>query len=224
VGSPPPHPLAVRFAAYSPGDEAVVTVTVDGTARRWQPETGQLRETFRMPPNVLGRLAWTPDGTMFLTSAWGEGGGVRLWRARTGWALGEPLPHPAPVCASAFSPDGRIALTGCGTQDQATGQARLWDVATGQPRGLPWPHPAEVTAVAFSPDGKTALTGCADWNCRLWDVATGRLLGKPLRHGAEVYAVAFSPDGRTVVTGCHDSRVQLWDVATHKPVGPPLCG
>jgi WD40 repeat protein len=222
LGSPLRHPCSVRFVACCPGRGTVVTVTVDGTARWWQPETGKVLKAFRMPPDVEGRLAWTRDGSLFLTSGRGDGGGVHLWRADTGRPAGRPWPHPAPVFALAFSADGTAALTGCGTQDQAIGEARLWDVATGQPRGAPWPHPAEVTAVAFNPDGRTALTGCADWNCRLWDVATGRPLGKPLRHGAQVYAAAFSPDGRTVLTGCHDGLVQLWDVSTRKPLGPPF--
>jgi tetratricopeptide (TPR) repeat protein len=65
----------------------------------------------------------------------------------------------------AFSPDGRLALTG---SDDET--ARLWETATGKPVGEPLRHEGVVEAVAFSPDGRLALTGSGDKTARLWEV------------------------------------------------------
>jgi len=124
--------------------------------------------------------------------------------------------HDSPVDAAAFSPDGKIVVTG---GDDRT--ARLWDAATGQPIGQPLHHPATVFAVAYSPDGKTVLTGCADGAARLWDVATGQPVGTPLRHEGEVMAVAYSPDGRSILTGSTDKMARLWDAATFSPIGQP---
>ena len=87
--------------------------------------------------------------------------------------------HDGPVDAAAFSPDGKLVVTG---GDDRT--ARLWDAATGEPVGRPLHHPGQVAAVAFSPDGKTVLTGCVDGIARLWEVDTGRLVGStPLARG-----------------------------------------
>ena len=134
------------------------------------------------------------------------------------------LPNDDWVSAVAFSPDGKLALTG--NKDKT---ARLWDVATGQPIGLPFRHDYPVWAVAFSPDGQTILTGSGDdepfyadhdrWTvatdsggrrfhggaaskgeARLWDLRTGKQEGAPLPHPGSVASVQFSRDGRLLLT------------------------
>ncbi|SIN72783.1 WD40 repeat [Singulisphaera sp. GP187] len=138
------------------------------------------------------------------------------------WSVHHPrlegvLSHAGPVCAAAFSPDGKTILTG--GEDFS---ARFWDAATARPIGHHLHHPATVQAVAFSPDGKTALTGGADGLARLWDIASGELVGQPMRHSDGVVAVAFSPDGMTLLTGSLDQTARLWNTATGQPIGPPL--
>jgi hypothetical protein len=85
------------------------------------------------------------------------------------------LPHQERVCAVAFSPDGRMALTG--SEDRT---ARVWDAAAGTPLGQPLAHRGSVFAVAFSPDGRTILTGSADQTAQRWDVTTRKPVGPAL--------------------------------------------
>ena len=79
-------------------------------------------------------------------------------------AIGRPLHHQGPVHSVAFSPDGRMVLTGSGDRT-----ARLWDAATGKPIGMPLDHDAGVVAVAFSQAGDV-LTKTED-GVRRWDRA-----------------------------------------------------
>jgi WD40 repeat protein len=140
--------------------------------------------------------------------------------------LRECLPHRGLVLAAAWSPDGRLVLTGC-----ADGQAQCWDATTGEPAGAALPHPARVNAVAFSPDGRQFATTTGDPRCPtgglwLWDAVSRRLLAGPLAHPGPVWAAAFSPDGRAVVTGCADpatggGSVRVWDAATGASRGAP---
>ncbi|HYT87143.1 MAG TPA: protein kinase [Gemmataceae bacterium] len=112
------------------------------------------------------------------------------------------LPHPDWTWAVAFSPDGKLALTGC--KDRA---ARLWDVGTGQQVGGPLWHEDPVWTVGFSPEGSTILTGSGDpdnrnGTLRLWTTATREPRGPALLRGQAIRTATFGPDGRTVlVTG-----------------------
>src|ERR1039458_6622125 len=106
------------------------------------------------------------------------------------------LGHANDVTSVAFSPDGRLVLTG--SKDMT---ARLWEAASGNEIRRFEGHTDRVTAVAFSPDGHEVLTGSGDKSARLWDAATGKELQRFLGHSGEVRSVAFSPDGRMVLTG-----------------------
>jgi WD40 repeat protein len=117
------------------------------------------------------------------------------------------------VAAVAFSPDGKLALTG--SQDAT---ARVWDVATGRPIGEPLRHQGQVLDVAFSPDGKTVLTASYDGTAQLWDVASGKPIGPPWPHPIFVRSVTFSPDGQhaLTLTGGDEGRniARLWKTPT----------
>lgn len=66
--------------------------------------------------------------------------------------------HGASLSAVAFSPDGKLALTG--SFDRT---ARLWRTDNGEPVGKPLRHENSVTAVAFSPDGNNVLVATQWW-------------------------------------------------------------
>jgi WD40 repeat protein/predicted Ser/Thr protein kinase len=123
--------------------------------------------------------------------------------------------HTGPIKSVAFSPDGKLALSGSGWP-HGDGTARLWEVTTGREvRTLGTPG-AWVMAVAFSPDGKRAATGTSDQIVCLWDVASGGKLSQfTLEGGAEV--LQFEPGGRYLLAAANTEasprrgEVRLWD-------------
>jgi mono/diheme cytochrome c family protein len=114
--------------------------------------------------------------------------------------------HTAAIGCVAFSPDGRVALSG--SEDRTV---RLWDLATGRQRQCFSGHPEGVLAVAFAPDGRRALSGGRDRSVRLWDVASGKELRHLEGHTDRVTCVACAPDGRRLLSGSWDGTVRLWD-------------
>jgi WD40 repeat protein/uncharacterized caspase-like protein len=123
------------------------------------------------------------------------------------------VPHTLPVTSVAFSPNGKLVLSG--SEDKTL---KLWDASTGALVRSFEGHLDEVTSVAFSPDGTRVLSGSKDKTVKLWDVATGTLLRtfeEPSDSLATyVMSVAFSPDGARVLSGNQDATLKLWDAST----------
>jgi WD40 repeat protein len=141
----------------------------------------------------------------------------------TGKKVG-PLQSPDhPIQAAAFSPDGKLLLTGDAVGRPA-GAARLWEVTGLKPVSEPLKHRGQVGAVAFSRDGRWLLTGeqMGDNAARLWDAGRRQVVGPPLTHRDLIHAVAFSPDGETVLTASSDGTARLWERATGRALGPEL--
>jgi WD40 repeat protein len=219
------HSEGVDAVAFSPNGRFALTGSYDKSAQLWDLSTAQSVMTFS-PGSVVETVAISPDGHLVLTAGTQtdmDGPGYKtkvkvdtsahLWDAATGQQLRSFQGHTYKVSAVAFSPDGRLVLTGSW---DAT--ARLWNTATGQQIRSFQGHANLINAVAFSPDGRFVLTGSADSTARLWDTASGQQIHVFEGHSGSVSAVAFSPDGRFVLTGSSDTTARLWDAATGKQI------
>jgi hypothetical protein len=217
-----------RILGELPADETELNRVVRLNLAQWSRAAHRLRLSLKQPDEVwLGAAALSPDGQSILTCGGNQGaqrGEARMWDATSGRPTGVVLPVPIGLESVAFSPDGRIIVTGSvqGTSP-VPGEARLWEITrSGIVHRILLPHPGAVNDVAISPDGKTVLTGCTDGKARFWDVASGKLLKPPLEHRGQIVSVAFSPDGKTALTGSYDNTARLWQVSTGRPLGVPM--
>jgi WD40 repeat protein/tRNA A-37 threonylcarbamoyl transferase component Bud32 len=209
------HPDAIQGVAFSADGGTALTVTVDGTVRRWDTATGEPLGKPWKAKGPVRAVAFSPDGTTLVTA--GDDGTVRLWEAATGKLLGEALPeHTDWARAVAFGPDGQTVVTG-----GLNGTVRLWKAGTLLPAGqVLLPKDGAVRALCLAPDGNRLLTVSRggeegdDTAVRLWAVADGKAtLLHQLPHHDAVRAVAFSPDGASVLTGGEDHTAKLWAAA-----------
>jgi eukaryotic-like serine/threonine-protein kinase len=200
------HPALVMAAAFSPDGVSCLTLSADGTCRRWDGSTG----TPTAPPRRLADHITTAALGASTAVTVDADGAIRLWTLPAFDPVNS-LPKPSGrVLAAAQSQDGSVVLAGA-----ADGNATLW---SGQPVGARTTiltHGSKVRCVAVSPDGTRAFTGGEDGTARLWDAASGKPLQALSLHGALTCA-AFSCDSTILATGDGDGNVRLWETASGK--------
>jgi WD40 repeat protein len=201
--------------AVSPDGRSLLTTDEHGVTRLWDVATGKDRVV--AADTLATVVAFSPDGKTFLTA--GTDPAVRFWDAASGAPAGPPLVHRANVISAAFSPDGRLVVTGT---DDGDNSVRVWDRARGELLHTLTGHTRRVGSVAFGDGGRLVVSGSWDKTARLWDVTCGKPVGEALRHQDLVKAVAFSRDGKAVLTGGDDFTARLWGVPAGKLLGPPL--
>lgn len=132
---------------------------------------------------------------------------------------GGRLRHGDAVRCVAFSPDGKLLVSGSAIMD---GTIRLWHVADGREMRRTASGQGSVASVAFSPDGKLIASGGGRGAAlRLWDVATGSMVRQMQLspQWTSVYSVAFSPDGKVLATGNLNSTISFWNPENARQIG-----
>ena len=143
--------------------------------------------------------------------------------------------HTRPVNTVAFSPDGRLIVSGAGEQyydSRITHDAELtvWDARTGRSLRSLTGLKGAVKSAAFSPDGNLIAVGSGyqrvanifDGHLSVWDAQSGRLKSDHEEAGNNPLSVAFSPDGQSIGVGYgkyssnDPGRFTLWDANTGK--------
>jgi WD40 repeat protein/serine/threonine protein kinase len=227
-------PGLITVAVFSPDSRTVLTGDWEGTARLWDTTSGKRIGKTLQHVDPITSAAFHPDSkTVVIASGKAEiprgktefrddevirRGEARIWNVADGTPSSFSMRHESEIRALAYSPDGRIILTG--SRDRT---ARLWDAATGKPLSPPLKHEQTVHTAAFNPDGKVALTADQDVT-RRWDVATGKLIDPPLRHHANlpVMDLAFRRDGQAVLVGLDNHTARIYGTTSGQLLCPPL--
>ena len=217
------HTGPVYIAAFAP-DDRLVTVSMDHSARIWEPDGSSTRVELPGHADALGGVRLGPDRNLLLGTP--PGGAAWLWQLSR---PGPPLVlhgHRGSVVAARFSADGLRILTA-----SADGSARVWRFADDPDvlRG----HDAGIEHASFAPDGRSIVTASMDGTTRLWPRDGRRpALLRGHREGSSVTA-AFSPDGQRLATAASDGLARLWSLTSVPPTllatlppeplrGPPL--
>lgn len=143
---------------------------------------------------------FSPDGTWIATIS--DANRIRLWDARTGDAIVEPIACTARIAHAVFSPDNRFLAYGSGD-----GLIRFLSVPQGEPAGDPIRHGSPVQRIALDPSGKIMATAGSDGFTRLWLAPTWREILPPIEHTGPVLDVQFSADGQWLASAGTDGSV-----------------
>jgi WD40 repeat protein len=166
--------------------------------------------------------ALSPDGKQVLTESWDRT--ARLWEVASGKEIRRFEGHADEVTSVAFSPDGKLVLTGDGSTPipgliaAHEYTVRIWDATSGKEIVRFVGHSDRIRSVALSSDGKQVLTGSEDKTARLWNAAGGQEVRKFEGHAFGVSSVAFSPNGQQYLTGSLDGAARLWNAADGREI------
>ncbi len=213
------HTMGREYQADTGGLKQVVRQQLDS----WQWAVCPLQGILEFDQNIQS-ADLGPDGQRILVGD--ATGKVRLWGITTGEPIGKPMQHQDPVNVVAISPDGKLALSGCGAsgniEKSEAPEACLWNLDTGE-LIYRFTHKHAVLTAGYSHDGKYVFTGGWDRCVHIWTVTDGKQVGQPFRHPGPVVAADLSPDGKYLITAFEvksmrtgRQKTRLWEVATGK--------
>lgn len=216
-GSATGQDAIVWRGTFSPDATTVVTAHIDGTIRRWNAETGELRGEFAAGERDDTRqVAFSPDGSRL---ALGGAAGVILRDVVSGKLIANeenkarypdrsiPAPSFRTITELEFNRADTL-LAAAGTDPTVA----IYDARTGKPVRALGGHREATMTVSFSPLGDLVATGSMDGSVRVWDVA-GFNFRRVIQIAEKgVVRVAFAPtDGRLLVVSA--DMVTVWDAS-----------
>ena len=217
-------------AAFSPDMRMLVVPGVDNTGIRfWEVAGRRLAETSFAQPGSIGAVAYSPDGSLFVTT--GTDGTARVWDAAKLRPVVVLSGHTDGVLAAEFSHDGRFIATA--SQDKT---ARVWVARSGEMVAELRGHTGPVHTAVFSADDRRVLTSSQDGTARIWstgmthpilvltesgiprlsqDPGLVRLFESASETGLvqgfrTVQQVAFSADGQLALVATDTDSTEVW--------------
>lgn len=130
------------------------------------------------------------------------------------WVRRQTFTHPGGLTAIAFTPNGRLLITG--SNDSTI---RLWDISSELCVHMLTDHRAAISSLAVSPDGRILASSSWDQSLRLWNLETGLQTHLLQSNQREVTELAIAPSGSQpspllLVSASRDARLYLWNLTT----------
>ena len=230
-----------RMQAISLKGANIVSVFDDSSVHIWNAQTGETRlQNLEENAQKIKFMDISSDGRLIVTES-EHGPQVRMWNARTGEAIGEPLPG---VTGPKLSPDARWLASVSPTQfheDEdssiAEYEMRIWDIERGQ-EAHRFPLPSKFVETfenefdlfldmerspkrdiwTISPDSRLIAVRTEIDRVHLWRIESNLEALQPLQTAQSTCAIIFSPDSTHIASGGRDNTGHIWSVTTRKLV------
>jgi WD40 repeat protein len=217
-------------AAFSPDLRMLVVPGVDNTGVRiWEPAQRRLVDTSFLQPGSINSVAFSPDGSLFVTT--GTDRTARVWDSRRLRPVAVLSGHTDSVISADFSHNGKFIATA-----SSDNTARVWVAHSGELVAELRGHTAPVNTAVFAADDRRVLTSSNDGTARIWSIGIAnpvleltesgvprlsqdpglvRLLESASQTGLvegfrTVQQVAFSRDGQFVLLATDTGTTEVW--------------
>jgi hypothetical protein len=167
--------------------------------------TGKLHKTGGFTNYNANLLAFTPDNTIVVATAYGE---FVQWRFTQGGASGTKWGNTQQPGFAAVAPDGKLTAWSTSTG--------LVQVQENEPRRAGSIQVGAARSMAIGPEGKLFAIGSTDKDktVHLWDYPTKKKVGELTGLPDAAAALCFSADGNVLAGLTPDGGlVRVWDVS-----------
>ena len=200
----------VFLVAFLPNGR-LISVTREGTARIWKPDTPDAPPDAEVPVGDAVFATLSPDGSYL---AWDTGNPSEVW----GWDWQKNASPQLLVKGVegrfVFSKDSRLLAVPI-----THGEIAIWDVAKHAVVKQFPAHFSKTNRLAFGPGGDRLVSGSLypESEVRLW-TTDGKNVHRQNVHRNSIFDLAYSPDGSRIASASLDQTIGLWHGATLQPV------
>ncbi|MCB9451168.1 MAG: protein kinase [Anaerolineaceae bacterium] len=210
------HKQRIRNLEFSPDGKTILTGSNDGTAVLLDVYGAGVADIIALDIPSDPSVALSPKGnTIAIGTTEAGNGAIQIRDSLTGvlsYTFGQ---QPSFVNVLAYSPDGKIIVSGDSTEAVDAGYAYVWNSTTGELIAVLDEHSLGIGDIAFSPDGKrAAISETQGARILIWDTQTWEVVLHIDEPNDWVGAVAFSPDGSKLYAGSRDGTISVWDSET----------
>jgi len=204
----PRHRGAILCMAASPDGVRVATGGVDGVVRIWNLNTGMLEKAFAGHTFHLHSMAWSPDGALLATNAWGDAY-LRIWEVATG-KIKKQFTTRLHLRSLCWSNDSKKLAGG------TDGSGRIYVSEDFKEPTILTEMGNYVRTVQWTPDDSRLAVSLVGSALSVLDASKGGIVYSLEQPAEEVTTrVRFSPDGTKFATCCLTSAV-VWETESGK--------
>lgn len=207
--------------SFSPSNDLLVTSVVGPPSVKFWNTAGWTEVTIPKLTNVGSPAIFSPDGRWLATGA-ANGTKVQLWNTETWESVAScPASPILPIhdrSALAFSPDGKLLVTGWLDLASVEGGVRLWKMPTLENYTNLYEVP--LLSATFLPRSGYLLAGSWWAQLQVWNVDAHppKMITSEGGHSAYIPAIAVAPGAKTFATASADQSICLWDASTFRRV------
>lgn len=221
------HTNSITAVHFLPGNNALLSASLDGTVRAWDLLRYRNFRTFTTPtPTQFASLTADKSGEVVCAGSL-DSFQIYVWSMKTSRLLDVLSGHEGPVHGLMFSPIHEMLASS--SWDKTV---RIWDVFDGKGGLETFSHTHDVLTVAYRPDGRQLASTTLNGQIHLWDpveaqlsgtiegrrdIAGGRLMrdkrtAANSSSGKCFTTICYSADGNYLLAGGNSKYICMYDV------------